>query len=138
VGVTAIVGIAYLTMMGFAGARPYGQIIPVPDRPLSASEIRGLHLYVERECSYCHQIAGQGGHRAGPDLANTVVKQRSKDYLARYIRDPQSINPTSVMPKYDLPQADLNALADFLLSLDFSKHRMKTIKRDEALAAGVK
>jgi ubiquinol-cytochrome c reductase cytochrome b subunit len=135
IGVTAIVGIAYLTALGFAGATPYGQIIPVPDRQLAASESRGLHLYVERECSYCHQIAGRGGHRGGPDLSNMVAKDRSRDYLARYIKDPQAINPTSIMPKYDLPQADLSALADFLLTLDRTP---KTVTREQALAQGVK
>ena len=41
-GATAIVGIVYLTFMGFAGARPYGETVVVPDRPLTASESRGL------------------------------------------------------------------------------------------------
>ena len=53
--------------------------------------------------------------------------------MRRYIKNPKKINSTSVMPRYDLPQADLQALADFILSLDFSKQRMKTITRGEAL-----
>jgi quinol-cytochrome oxidoreductase complex cytochrome b subunit len=135
IGMTAIVGIAYLTTMGFAGAKPYGQTIALPDRPLTASENRGLYLYVDRECSYCHQIDGQSGHRGGPDLSNMVAKQRSREHLARFIRNPQAINRTSIMPKYDLPEADLNALADFILALD---HPTKTITREQALAGGVK
>lgn len=133
VGVTGIVGIVYLTVQGFAGVRPYGQVFPIPDRPLSASEKRGLFLYADRECAYCHQIKGLGGHRVGPDLANTVAKHRTREYLARYIKDPQAIKPTAIMPKYDLPQADLDALADFVLSLDFSQHAMKVETRAEAL-----
>jgi hypothetical protein len=39
------------------------------------------------------------------------------------------------MPKYPLPDADLSALADFLLSLDDTP---KTVTRDQALAKGVK
>jgi quinol-cytochrome oxidoreductase complex cytochrome b subunit len=138
IGVTVIVGIVYLTMMGFAGAKPYGDTIPAPNRPLSASERRGLFLYAERECAYCHQINGQGGHRVGPDFSNTISKGRTRDYLMRYIKDPQSINRTSVMPKYDLPEADLGALADFLMSLDFSKHGMKSIPREEAMKQDVR
>jgi len=137
VGVTGIIGIAYLTMMGFASAQPYGEIIPVPDRPLSAGENRGLYLYARLECAYCHQIAGQGGHRAGPDFFNVVRKDRTRDYLAQYIKDPKSINRTSIMPSYDLPQADLDALADFLLSLDFDAHGTKTVSREDALSRGV-
>jgi ubiquinol-cytochrome c reductase cytochrome b subunit len=135
IGTTAIVGIAYLTTMGFAGAKPYGQTIALPDRPLTARENRGLYLYVDRECSYCHQIDGQSGHRGGPDLSNMVAKQRSREHLARFIRNPQAINRTSIMPKYDLPEGDLNALADFILALD---HPTKTITREQALAGGVK
>ena len=132
-GVTAIVGITYLTAMGFAGARPYGQTVPVPDRALTATETRGLFLYADRDCAYCHQIDGRGGRRAGPDLSNMVAKDRTRAYLAQYIRDPQSISPTSSMSKYPLPQPDLDALADFLLSLDFSKHDVKTVTRAQAL-----
>lgn len=133
VGATAIAGIVYLTVMGFEGVRPYGQVIPVPDRPLTSTETRGLFLYADRECAYCHQIKGQGGHRVGPDLSNLVARHRTKTYLARYIKDPQALKSTSIMPKYDLPQADLQALADFLLSLDFSQHPMKIVQRAEVL-----
>src|SRR5206468_1780537 len=130
VGCTVVVGIIYLTCMGFAGAKPYGQSILIPDRPLSASEQRGLYLYADRECAYCHQINGQGGHRAGPDLSNEVAKHRTQDYIARYIHNPQSINRTSIMPKYDLSDADLHALADFILALD---HPSKLVTRAQAL-----
>jgi ubiquinol-cytochrome c reductase cytochrome b subunit len=133
IGVTVIVGLVYLTMMGFAGARPYGQTINVPDRPLTASEQRGLHLFADRECAYCHQINGQGGRRVGPDLVNEIAKHRSSEYLAQYIKNPQSINRSSIMPKYDLSDADLKALADFILALDFSKAPLKTVSRAEAL-----
>jgi len=130
IGVTAIVGVGYLTLMGFAGAKPYGQTILVPDRALSLSEQRGLYLYADRQCSYCHQINGTGGHRVGPDLTNEVAKHRSLDYLKRYIKNPLDMNSTSVMPKYDLPDGDLAALADFILSLDRSEGPMKTVTRE--------
>jgi len=133
VGVTGIVGIVFLTVQGFQGVQPYGQVIPVPDRPLSATETRGLFLYADRDCAYCHQINGYGGHRVGPDLANMIAKHRTREYLARYIKDPQALKPTAIMPKYDLPEADLNALADFVLSLDFSRYPMKMLPRAEAL-----
>ena len=133
VGVTAIVGIVYLTIQGFAGVRPYGQVIPVPDRPLTTSEQRGLYLYADRQCAYCHQIEGRGGHRVGPDLANIVAKHRTREYLARYIKDPQAIKSSAIMPKYNLPQTDLDALADFVLSLDFSRYPTRIVTRAEAL-----
>ena len=133
VGVTCVAAIVYLSLMGFEGASPYGRIIVVPDRQLTASEARGLHLFADRECAYCHQICGKGGHRTGPDLANIVAKGRTRDSLARYIKNPQPVSTTSIMPKYNLPQSDLQALADFMLSLDFSKYSAKVVKREEVL-----
>jgi len=133
VGVSCIIAIIYLTLTGFEGARPYGQIVPVPARQLTASENRGLYLFADRDCAYCHQINGQGGHRTGPDLANSVARHRSKEYLAKYIKNPQAVSRTSIMPKYNFSDADLQSLADFVLALDFSKHPQKILQRQEIL-----
>jgi ubiquinol-cytochrome c reductase cytochrome b subunit len=133
VGVSCIVAIIYLTLTGFEGARPYGQIVPVPARQLTVSEQRGLYLFADRDCAYCHQISGQGGHRTGPDLANTVARHRSKEYLTRYIKNPQAVSRTSIMPKYNFSDADLQSLADFVLALDFSRHQQKILRRPEIL-----
>jgi quinol-cytochrome oxidoreductase complex cytochrome b subunit len=132
-GVTAIIGIIYLSLMGFAGVRPYGEIIPVPQRQLAAGEVRGLSIFVDRECAYCHQIQGRGGHRTGPDLANITAKGRNADYLIKYLQNPQAVSSTNIMPKYDLPEKDLEDLAAFLLSLDFDKHAMKVLEKGEVL-----
>ncbi len=133
VGTTAVIGVLYLSLMGFSGAKPYGQIVPVAGRTLSAQEQAGLFIFVDRECAYCHQIQGRGGHRTGPDLANMIKKGRKADYLARYFKDPQAVASTSIMPKYDLPEKDRMALAAFVLSLDFSRYDMKILKRDQIL-----
>ncbi|AFM24599.1 cytochrome b N-terminal domain-containing protein [Desulfomonile tiedjei] len=132
-GVTGVVCIVYLNLMGFASVRPYGETIPVPDRTLSAHEKRGLFVYVERECAYCHQISGRGGNRVGPDLANVASKGRTEDYLNRYVKNPQAVKSTSIMPKYDLSDKDLTALSGIMLALDFSKYPMKIMKREEVL-----
>lgn len=132
-GMSCLVGMVYLTLMGLEGSRAYGQVIPVPDRTLTASEERGLRLYAEQECAYCHQIRGRGGHRTGPDLSNMAAKHRTRTLLAAYIRDPQSASPHSIMPKYNLPEADLQALADFVLALDFRAYPERIIKREEVL-----
>lgn len=132
-GVTGVVCILYLSLMGFASVRPYGETIPVPERTLSAHEMRGLFVYAERECAYCHQISGRGGNRVGPDLANVASKGRTADYLTRYVKNPQSVRSTSIMPKYDLSDKDVTALSEIMLSLDFSKYPMKIMTRKEIL-----
>jgi ubiquinol-cytochrome c reductase cytochrome b subunit len=118
--------------MGFAGAGKYGKIIPVPDRQLNASETAGLRLFVDRECAYCHNINGKGGRIHGPDLANIGIKGRTRDWLMKYIKDPQSQYSWTLMPKYDLGEKELAALSDFILCLDFRSHEMKIVTREDA------
>ncbi len=132
-GTAGVICIVYLTWAAYLAIAPYGQITPVPARELSAAEQRGLVLYNEKECAYCHQISGRGGVRTGPDMANMVRKNRSVAYLADYIKDPLKVVKSSVMPKYDMPKQDLEALGSFLRSLDFSRNSMKIMTRAEIL-----
>jgi len=132
-GITCLAGIVYLTIMGFAGARPYGEIVVIADRELTASEKKGLVIFVDRECAYCHNIMGRGGRLQGPDLSNVVAKGKTKDWLIQLIKDPQAISRWSIMPKYDLSQPELDDLADFILTLDFERYDWKALSREEAL-----
>jgi ubiquinol-cytochrome c reductase cytochrome b subunit len=121
VGSTFVVCVAYLTVMAYADVAPYNTSVTIPSRRLTAQEEKGLALYVERECAYCHNILGKGGRRAGPDLSNTARRKRTEAYLAGYIKDPVSVLSSSSMPAYRLKEDELSALAAFLLSLDFSR-----------------
>ncbi len=132
-GSAGVVCIVYLTWVGFMGIKPYGLITPVPDRQMSVSEQRGLVVYNEKECAYCHQIEGRGGVRTGPDMANMARKGRTVEYMAKYIKNPAAVDASSIMPKYDLPKKDLEALAAFILAVDSRKGPMKTLTRDEVL-----
>ena len=113
--------------MAYADAAPYKKFLIVPDKPMSEEAGRGMFLYAERECSYCHNILGQGGHRTGPDMSNMVKKGRSAEYLADYIKNPLTIYSSSTMPAYDLTPEQLKDLSAFLLSLDFSN--AKAVKK---------
>ena len=130
-GAACLLGIVYLTLMGFEGARSYGDIVMVPDRLLTESEQKGLRIYVDRECAYCHHILGRGGRIQGPDLSNVVAKDRSKAWLQDFIKDPQAVSPWSIMPKYDLSREELSNLADYVLSLDFDRYGVKTLTRED-------
>ena len=129
---TAVIGALCLAFTAYADSRPYGQRIPVPERPLTASEARGLKLFADLQCASCHQIEGRGGRRIGPDLANCTARKRSRDYLARFIRDPQRARHSTAMPAYNLPESDLRSLADFILALDFSRYPARIVMRDQA------
>jgi len=136
-GVAFLVGVVYLGIMGMANSKPYGHIIRVPDRKLSQMETAGLEIFVDRECAYCHHILGSGGRREGPDLSNTVAKDRSRDWLKKFIKDPQAVSPWSIMPKYDLTTIELEKLADFILALDFKKYPVKTVTRKDVTRGNI-
>ena len=54
---------------------------------------------------------------AGPDLSR-IGRSREQAWLAKFIYDPASVKPGSVMPPYkDLSEAELQALAAYLASL---------------------
>jgi len=131
IGFTALVAIVYLTLMGFSGVRPYGRIYAVPDRSLSVSEKKGLQLFAARDCAYCHTIDGRGGRALGPDLANMAAKDRTPAELMRFIKNPQSVSRWAAMPKYDLDEASLEALAGFIMGLNFKEYGAGILSREE-------
>jgi cytochrome c oxidase cbb3-type subunit II len=94
-------------------------------RPYSPLELTGRSIYVREGCYVCHSqmirpmrdeveryghysLAAEsmydhpfqwGSKRTGPDLAR-VGGRYSDDWHADHLRDPQSVVPESVMPKY--------------------------------------
>ena len=88
---------------------------------------RGRELAERLGCGSCHrfgELPVQGaapttaeGIALAPDLA--VVRERFRpDRLAQWIRDPQSILPTSSMPKIAMSESDANDIAAFLLEAE--------------------
>lgn len=91
----------------------------------------GKEVYNLKGCSGCHKIAGGGGEIA-PDLTNegNIISHDSA-WHKKHLKDPQSVVPGSAMPKMDIPENELNALAAFLISLksiDLPKDIEGTIK----------
>jgi ubiquinol-cytochrome c reductase cytochrome b subunit len=134
IGVACVVGIVYTNLMGMADSKPYGRIVAAPDRPLAGVEVSGIKSWVEKDCAYCHNVQGQGGRRGqGPDLANVIAKQRSKDWIMTSIRDPLSVSRWNIMPKYDNTEEELQVLSAYIRSLDFARYGLKTIPREAVL-----
>ncbi len=61
----------------------------------------------------------------------TCGRHRTKDYSGQVHQEPASGQPHSIMPKYNLPDADLQVLADFVLALDFSRYQQKILRRGD-------
>jgi len=75
----------------------------------------GQLLYQSHECSSCHSIDGIGG-TSGPDLSK-VGARRDRQWLIGHFRDPEKFVKDSAMPKVEAPDADIEKLTDYMLSL---------------------
>ncbi|HXP60972.1 MAG TPA: c-type cytochrome, partial [Dongiaceae bacterium] len=79
----------------------------------SASE--GQRLFQQKGCIGCHSVGGQGG-KVGPAL-DDVGLRRTPEWMMQHFRDPQTVSPGSVMPRFGFTEAEARALTDFLLRL---------------------
>jgi len=113
-------------------------------KPLDALASKGREIYAREGCWYCHTqtvrtIANDkkwgprasqpgdyaysnpallGSERTGPDLTYVGDRWPDENWQIKHLQDPRALNPDSVMPSFaHLPQADLQALAHYLVSL---------------------
>lgn len=77
--------------------------------------ITGRGLFFEKGCTGCHSIGGKGG-KVGPDLAN-VATRRDAQWIFDHFKDPKSVSPETVMPKFGFTDDEARALTLFVLSL---------------------
>ena len=132
-----IICLAYLTAMAYVDVSPYNKTVTIPSRQLSLEEHKGLKIYVERECAYCHNILGEGGRGTGPDLSNTARRKRSEKYIMEYVKEPAKVFRSSSMPAYNLKEEDLQHLASFLRALNFTKGVKPVSVPTETLVPGI-
>jgi len=120
--------VLYFTFLGMAGAH-YGEKVVLPVRPASAMEIRGAMVYAGKNCAYCHQVFGREGRREGPDMAVVLQRNRSPEWVQRFIVNARLYQPGTTMPKYELSLEDLEALRVYLMSLDPTKRKFQIMDR---------
>lgn len=77
---------------------------------------RGRAIYAEQMCNLCHTRDGASGPMAhvGGSLDGLAAK-RDAAWVETYLRDPQSVIPSSQMPKSTLNDQQLAELIAFLL-----------------------
>ena len=102
--VSALVGLVLGLSAGAVGSQP-----PEP------AAAQGRRLFTEHGCYGCHTVRGTGTPIA-PDLSHVGSFQTEGD-LARRLRDPAAHAPGAHMPKLDLTEAEVRALAAYLASL---------------------
>ena len=94
--------------------------------PASDSQKRGQQVFLNATCVMCHAINGTtAGANIGPNLThvasrNTIAAAtvaNTRDHLAQWIKDSQTMKPGNKMPQNNLSDADLQALLDYVQSL---------------------
>jgi cbb3-type cytochrome oxidase cytochrome c subunit len=91
----------FATLVGSAGALAQDRLVD-----------EGRRAFIRNGCHNCHTVGGVGTPIA-PDLSRVGAKYRA-DYLARWLRDPSYLRPSTHMPAIELTEADIATLAAFL------------------------
>jgi len=76
---------------------------------------QGEKIYAERKCSACHMIHGKGG-KVGPDLS-VIGDRRDEEWLEKFLSNPKSVFPETIMPSFRGSHGELEVLAEYLESL---------------------
>lgn len=90
-------------------------LAPAAAQDGDALAARGQRAFQSQGCYGCH-LVGKSGTPIGPDLSHVGGKYPIS-YLARWLRDPESVRPTAHMPKLELSPEEVQALAAYLASL---------------------
>ena len=99
-----------LTMFAVAG-------VSAPDAKKVAA---GTSLYEKQACAKCHQIAGKGSKISPLD---GVGSKLTADQIKQWLTDPDTMTaklpkkPPVKMKKVELPEADIDNLVHYMLSL---------------------
>lgn len=67
------------------------------------------------QCTSCHTIGERGG-TVGPIL-NQVGNRRTRDWLQRWLADPQAVKPGTKMPNFDFPPDQLQSAVNYLSNM---------------------
>ncbi len=75
----------------------------------------GRALFLAKGCPSCHRHDDAGTESGfigiGPDLTNY---EPDPEFVRRWLRDPQAVRPTTVMPNLELDETEIDALISFL------------------------
>jgi len=108
-----LIGAAFLIAVFSLMAISLKEIYAVPTT--DPSIVRGRELFSSLQCNGCHRVHGSGG-AVGPDLSY-VGRTRDRDWLIRHFKDPQSVVPGSIMPRFPLEGSKMDDLTNYMLSL---------------------
>lgn len=111
VALAGMLGLGSLTWLAFTAETPMTR----EARHLTAAEAAGQALYERFGCSTCHAIGDVGGDR-GPALTSFGLKPDASERVLLHFTGVGG-PPESAMPGYQLSEAELRSLAEYLLGL---------------------
>lgn len=94
--------------------------------PADAQLLAGQQVFLGSSCSYCHRVAGTNAQSDfGPDLTHVASREtlgagaflNEPDQLARWVTDPPSLKPGTLMPGVQLSDSEVADLVAYLESL---------------------
>ena len=129
-GWTGLTVAAVSTTPNAAGAPEIDYSLPTDWMQLSPEEMAGLGYFRQENCGSCHNLGG-GKAKVGPDLAAT--RKKTAAWMIEHFKRPSAMVPGSAMPPIQLSDAQLNALAAFLLKLD--PHNVEALQNAPRFAA---
>ncbi|MBI4877117.1 MAG: cytochrome b N-terminal domain-containing protein [Acidobacteria bacterium] len=117
--VLAVLGLGGLTAAAVATSPKSPEAVSGDGGPrewqqLSPEELAGIGYFRTESCASCHT---GGGTAVGPDLTATATR-KSAAWMIAHFKTPQRLMPGTSMPPIQLTDAQLNALAAFLLKLN--------------------
>lgn len=98
---------------------------PQPE-PTDARIAQGREVFLSSSCVYCHAVDGHSvANQIGPDLTHLATREtiaagilpNDRAHLGGWIVDPQALKPGNQMPGTQLAGDELEALIDYLMSL---------------------
>lgn len=103
-----------------------GQQVTAPGQQVPGDAERGRAAIADYGCIACHAVPGVPGNhnQVGPPLAGWAERRviagrlpNTPANVARWIRNPQAIDPDNVMPDVGVTREDAEHIAAYLYSL---------------------
>jgi cytochrome c oxidase subunit 2 len=92
----------------------------------NAAAAEGQVVFIHNACINCHTVAGtEATGRFGPDLTHLASRdtiasgavQNTRENMRKWIADPNSMKPGSLMPPMHLNDHDLDVITAYLTEL---------------------
>ena len=76
--------------------------------------VNGKKIFAEARCISCHTVEGKGNGSA-PELSK-VASRATQPWLLAFLRDPQTFNPRTRMPRFGFSEADTRDVVAYMVT----------------------